>query len=182
MKVSLASSTVPESAAARPGAEPSEDCCSCQVTDTVALQAPPMLPCLFNIPAGWDARFGNDGALISAVIGAQCGAACPVGPAQSFSVAVRGNRNAEAMEEIWSGLLTVVGKAECGNRTVTFFEPPGSDPNGQLGSLQFHIGFGDRLYSANALFTCPVPGQWQTLRDRFIESFRSNPNSTFGQD
>ncbi len=165
-----------------PAPAPPGDCCSCQVTSGAALQAPPMLPCTFDLPAGWKAGFGNDGSLISAIAGAQCGAACRVSPSQSFSVATGSNRNAETMEEIWSGMMKVVGTGSCGDRGVTFFESPGSDPNGQLGAVQFHVGFGGKLYSANATFTCPVPGEWQNLRDLFIGSFRSNPGSTFGED
>lgn len=159
-----------------------DHCCSCPVTDTEALPAPPMLPCTFDFPAGWNPRFGNDGSLISALIAAQCGAACGLSPSQSFTVSTGPDPNAETREEIWSDMMTVVGRANCGDRAVTFFQSPDSDPDGQFGSVRFYVGAGGELYSAIAMFTCPTAGEWQDLRDLFIESFRTNPNSTFGHD
>lgn len=158
------------------------DCCSCRVTQSTALQPPPMLPCTFDFPTGWDTRFGNDGLLISAVVGAQCGAACGVSPGHSFSVSTGPDPNAEMREEIWSGMMEVVGEATCGDRKVTFFQSSGSGPNEQMGSVRFHIGAGGEAYSAIATFTCPVAGEWRQLRDLFIDSFRTNPQSNFGQD
>jgi len=56
------------------------------------------------------------------------------------------------MEKIWSGLLTVVGKAECGNRTVTFYEPPGCDPNGRQKLANGSTSGGERRVAGGRQF------------------------------
>ena len=83
----------------------------------------------------------------------------------SFTVASRPNSNAETMEEIWSMMMQVVGTGSCGGHALRFYETPGSEPQGQLGGVQFHVTAGGKLYSANATFSCQAPGEWQQLRD-----------------
>ena len=84
------------------------------------------------------------------------------------------------MEEVWRQALPIVGDARCGDATVTFFSPPGADPNGLLGGVKFYIGHGGKKYSGAATFTCGMPGEWLELRKLFIETFRTNAGTTFG--
>ncbi len=153
-------------------------CCSCQVQAAEMFSAA-ALPCDFDIPKGWKVMTGDDGGLVSAVGGAQCTAACPVTGGLGFSVAKKPNANAKTSEQLWRQIMQVVGTARCGDATVTFFNPPGSDPTGLMGGLKFHIGQNGKKYGASATFTCPAPGEWLALRRLFIDSFRDNPSSIF---
>jgi len=77
--------------------------------------------------------------------------------------------------------MPTVGSARCGDATVTFFSPPGSDEAGFTGGAKFFVGIGGRKYSGAATFTCGQAGGWLTLRYQFIETFRDNPDSSFGE-
>lgn len=153
-------------------------CCSCQIAPARTLSESP-LPCSFDIPESWEAMVGDDGAVVSAVAGAQCETVCPVSSGVTFGVARKPNANAETMEETWTQVMEVVGHARCGDRSVTFFSPPGSDPAGLMGGLRFHVEHGGEVYGANATFTCPGPGQWLQLRQLFIDTFKTNQSITF---
>ncbi len=166
----------PEDAGAGP------DCCSCRIAETETFSASVALPCEFDLPVGWDQRVGDDGAMVSALAGApSCPEPCPGTSAITFSVATRPNRNADTMEEAWTGIMDVVGTARCGGREVRFFQTPGSEPEGFLGGLRFHVGSGGESYSATATFGCGRAGEWQQLRQLFIDTFRTNEGTTFGQ-
>lgn len=163
--------------------DPKADCCSCRYAATVAFDAGEGLPCDFDYPAGWDAMLGADPAGPQAVVGQpSCGKPCPGGSGgMGVMIAGKPNRNADTMEEAWRQVMTVAGKATCGDRSVTFFSTPGSDPAGHLGGLRFHVGFQGEPYSGSATFSCPVPGEWRELQQLFIDSFRTNPDTTFGR-
>jgi hypothetical protein len=158
------------------------DCCSCTTHGRETL-ANRQLPCLFDHPAAWDASVGDDGALVSAVVGPPpCGASCSNGaPGVSVSFGKKPDANAGAMEEVWKQVMPIVGSARCGDATVTFYSPPGSDDTGFIGGVKFFVGVGGRKYSGAATFTCGQAGGWLSLRDQFIESFRGNPDSNFGE-
>ncbi len=156
-------------------------CCSCHVQAAKIFSAA-ALPCNFDIPKDWKVMTGDDGASVSAVGGAECHAACPVSGGLSFSVAKKPNNNAETSEQLWRQIMQVAGTARCGDTVVTFFNPPGSDPNGLMGGLKFHVGQNGKKYGAVASFTCPAPGEWLALQRLFIDSFTSNPGSTFPGD
>jgi hypothetical protein len=158
------------------------NCCSCAVRGSETF-ASPQLPCLFDHPEGWEGPVGDDGALVSAVVGpAACGTICPNGtPAMSVSFGTKPDSNADTMEAIWKQVLPVVGKARCGDATVSFYSPPGADDTGLLGGVKFYVGVGGRKYGGAATFTCGQPGGWLALRTLFIDSFRDNPASTFGE-
>jgi hypothetical protein len=161
------------------GSTDTADCCSCRFTDFKKFSASEILPCDFDYPAPWQAVAGDDGATVNAVAGAQCAAACPVSPGLGFSVAKKPNANAESMEEVWTQAMRVVGSARCGGRVVTFFSLPGSEPDGQTGGLRFHVGHGGESYGANATFTCPGSGEWLEVQELFINSFKTNEDTTF---
>jgi hypothetical protein len=159
-----------------------DDCCRCEIAGTQALADSDILPCTFDHPAGWQGQIGDDGALVSAVVGANCSTVCAQGaPGIAFSVGTRPDSNAETMEQIWREAMPIVGDARCQDSTVTFFSPPGADPNGLIGGVKFYIGYGGKKYSGGATFTCGVPGGWLELRALFINSFRTNPGTTFGE-
>jgi hypothetical protein len=156
------------------------DCCSCAVEARRSF-ANPQLPCLFDHPANWDAIVGDDGALVGAVVSPQhCVGICPAAsPGLSVSFAKKSDSNAETMEAIWPLVMPVVGTARCGDATVTFYSPPGSDDTGSIGGVKFYVGIGGAKYSGAATFTCGQPGGWLALRQLFIDTFRGNPGSTF---
>lgn len=159
------------------------DCCSCLLAETATFSASEEIPCEFDFPAGWDQRAGDDGATVSALVGAPaCPERCPGTSAITFSVATRPNRNADTMEEAWTGIMEVVGTARCGDREVRFFATPGSQPEGFLGGLRFHVGFGGESYSATATFGCGRAGEWRELQQLFVDTFRTNEGTTFGRD
>ena len=158
------------------------DCCSCAISGAAPLTGSDILPCIFDHPSGWTGLAGSDGALVSAVIGPpSCGANCPMGdPGIAFSIGTKADSNADTMEEIWRQTHPIVGDARCGDSTVTFFGPPGADPDELLGGVKFYIGYGGKQYSGHATFTCGTPGGWLELRNLFIDTFRTNPGTTFG--
>jgi hypothetical protein len=155
-------------------------CCQCR-TDSARTLSDRRLPCDFDIPENWEVVVGDDGAAVSGAAGPRCETVCPVSAGVAFSVAKKPNANAETTEEIWKQVMTVTGSARCGDRTVTFFSLPGADPNGLTGGLRFHIGHGGRAYGANVTFTCPGNSQWMKLQELFINTFRTNQSSTFGE-
>ncbi len=157
-----------------------EDCCSCAVGATKTF-ASPKLPCLFDYPAEWTGPVGSDGALVSAVLGPDsCGATCPNGtPNMSVSYGTRPDSNADTMEQIWQQAMPIIGKARCGDATVTFFSPPGSDPTSLVGGVKFYVSVGGKKYGGAATFTCGKPGGWAEMRKLFVDSFRDNPDSSF---
>jgi hypothetical protein len=159
-------------------AHAADACCSCQ-TQLKEMFSNDALPCDFDIPKNWQVMTGDDGSAVNAVAGAQCTNACPVAGGLSLSVAKKPNANAASMEQMWQQVMQPVGSARCGDATVTFYNPPGADPNGLMGGLRFHIGHNGQKYGASATFTCPEPGQWKGLQTLFIDSFRTNPSSTF---
>ena len=75
--------------------------------------------------------------------------------------------------------MTVAGTARCGGVPVTFFSTPGSEPDGLIGGLRFHVGRGGRKYGANVTFTCARPGEWLRVQELFIRTFRTNEGTTF---
>jgi len=163
------------------GSADEPDCCSCAVSGSKTLTGT-QLPCLFDYPAPWDAMVGNDGALVSAVVTpASCDTACPNGaPGLSASFGTRPDSNADTMEEIWRQVMPVVGSARCGDATVNFYSPPGSDDLGLIGGVKFFVSVAGKKYSGAANFTCGQPGGWLALRRLFIDSFRDNPESQYG--
>jgi hypothetical protein len=165
------------------GTSVASDCCSC-TTGSVKTLASPQLPCLFDHPATWEPVVGDDGALVSAIVGpASCGKSCPVAePAFSVSFGAKPDSNAATMEDIWKQVMPSVGTARCGDATVTFYSPPGSDDTGLMGGVKFYVGVGGKKYGGAANFTCGQPGGWLALRKMFIDSFRDNPQSTFGSN
>jgi hypothetical protein len=156
-----------------------DTCCKCRIQPAEAFSSS-TLPCQFDVPASWETIVGDDGASVTAVSGARCETACPVSSGLAFSVAKKPNTNAETMEGIWRQVMKVVGKARCGGQDVTFFSLPGADPAGLMGGLRFHVGHGGKRYGANATFTCPEPGEWLRLQQLFIDTFTTNPSTTFG--
>ena len=121
-----------------------DDCCSCAVNERTRL-AKPEIPCLFDVPKGWDVEVGDDGALLSAVAGPSCDAPCANGaPGMAVSFGTKPDSNADTMEEIWTQVMPVVGSARCGEGTVTFFSPPGADETGPLGGVKFFVAIGGR--------------------------------------
>lgn len=158
------------------------DCCSCAVSGKETL-ANRQLPCMFDHPAGWQEVVGSDGALVSAVVEPpSCGANCPNGmPGISVSFGTKPDSNADTMEEIWKQVMPIVGSAKCGDATVTFFSPPGSEDTGLMGGVKFFVGVAGKKYSGAATFTCGQAGGWIALRNQFIDSFRGNPDSSFGE-
>ncbi|GJL81796.1 MAG: hypothetical protein DHS20C01_14300 [marine bacterium B5-7] len=155
------------------------DCCSCRTAQFKTFDASEIMPCDFDLPSHWKTLAGDDGATVNAVAGAECGAACPISPGMAFSVARKHNTNADTMEQIWPNVMRIAGSANCGGAAVTFFSLPGSDPGGLSGGLRFHVGFNGQRYGANVTFTCAEPGEWLQLQELFINSFRTNENSTF---
>jgi len=154
------------------------DCCSCQYRATEKFAASEGMPCDFEHPAGWETQF--DRHQIAAVAGPPaCGKSCPGSPGMTFMVARKADRNADTMEQIWHQMMKVAGSANCGGQKVTFFSLPGADPNGPMGGLRFYIGHGAKKYGANATFQCTEPGEWLKLQELFIDSFRTNGDSTF---
>jgi hypothetical protein len=156
------------------------DCCNCDVGGRETLSSS-KLPCLFDYPEGWDAVVGDDGALASAVVGPQsCETSCPNGtPGMSVSFGKKPDSNADTMEAIWPKVMSVVGSGRCGDGTVTFFSPPGADPQGLIGGVKFYVSVAGKKYSGAATFTCGQPGGWLALRQLFIDTFRGNPSSSF---
>lgn len=157
------------------------DCCSCTIGSVKTL-ASPQLPCLFDHPAAWEPVVGDDGSLVSAVVTpASCGKVCPAAaPSFSVSFGTKPDSNATTMEDIWTQVMPTVGTARCGDATVTFYSPPGSDDTGLMGGVKFFVGVAGRKYGGAANFTCGQPGGWLALRKMFIDSFRDNPQSAFG--
>lgn len=160
--------------------ESAAECCKCRV-QPARTWSDSRLPCDFDIPENWQAVVGDDGAAVSGAAGPRCDTVCPVSGGVAFSVANKPNANAGTTEEIWKQVMTVAGRAQCGGRTVTFFSLPGADPNGLIGGLRFHVGHGGGAYGANATFTCPGPGEWMTLQELFINTFKTNQSTTFGE-
>lgn len=158
----------------------SESCCSCAASsgDTFTDRR---LPCLFDPPVKWEGLAGDDGALVSAVLGPPtCSASCPQGePGMSVSFGTKPDSNADTMESIWRQAMPIAGDARCGDGTVTFFSPPGADPGGLLGGVKFYVSIEGKKYSGAANFSCGVPGGWLELQRLFIDSFRDNPDSSF---
>jgi hypothetical protein len=161
-------------------ANAADDCCSCAVGATKTF-ASPQLPCLFDYPAEWKGPAGSDGAIVSAVLGPEsCGTVCSSGsPNMSVSYGTKPDSNAETMEAIWRQAMPIVGKARCGDATVTFFSPPGSDATSPIGGVKFYVSVGGRKYGGAATFTCGQPGGWMEMRKLFVDSFRDNPDSNF---
>lgn len=165
-------------AAAAAGA--GDQCCSCGYDEVVTYGSGDGLPCLFDHPAGWEEVFGDDGAAVhGAASKSPCGAQCAAPQAITFSLAKKPNPNAETSEEIWRQVMKVVGTARCGDRVVTFFALPGADPHGLTGGVRFHVGAGGEAYGGNATFSCSEPGGWLELQQLFVDSFRTNPETTF---
>lgn len=159
------------------------DCCSCEVRGLQQFTGGRILPCIFDHPEDWEGLAGDDGGMVSAVIGPSCGAACPRGsPGIGFTVATREDRNAEAMESLWRQVMPVAGTARCGDSTVTFYSPPGADPLGLMGGVKFYVGINGKKYAGGATFSCGEPGGWVKFQRLFIESFRGNPDTTFPGD
>lgn len=156
------------------------NCCSCSAASARTF-ADPQLPCQFDVPASWGGMVGGDSGLISAIIGpSSCGTACPNGePGIAVSYGRVYDSNADRMLSIWPDVMSKVGSAKCGEGTVQFFSPPGSDETGFIGGVKFYVQVGGRKYSGGATFTCGNPGGWLPLRDMFVDSFRDNPESTF---
>lgn len=162
------------------GTSTAEDCCSCQFTSTEPLTAGETPPCAFDHPAGWEAMPGDDGAAVHAVVGPPpCGTPCAGSPGIAFSVAKKANANAETTEEVWRQVMKVAGTARCGGVPVTFFSTPGSEPDGLIGGLRFHVGHGGKKFGASATFTCAEPGEWLRVQELFINTFRTNEGTTF---
>jgi len=154
------------------------DCCNCRFSAVEQFSASEGLPCDFDHPAGWEALYDVYG--LSAVVGKpSCETPCTATSAIAFTVAEKPNTNAETMEEIWRQALRVVGTASCGGQEVTFFSLPGSEPLGLTGGLRFHVGHGGKKYGANATFSCPEPGAWLDLQELFINTLRTNRDTTF---
>ena len=159
------------------------DCCSCKVTGAKTF-ANPMLPCKFDYPAGWVEVTGDDGGIVSGVVGPPpCETICSNGtPAMTLSIGTTHDSNADTMEGIWRQAMPVVGTARCGEGTVTFFSPPGAEETGLLGGVKFYVAIGGKKYGGAATFTCGEPGGWLGLRKLFVETFGDNPDSTFKGD
>jgi len=157
-------------------------CCSCAVGSTETF-ADARLPCLFDHPEPWSAVVGDDGALVSAVAGPEaCETICPGGaPAMTVSFGTTPDSNADTMEQIWKQVMPVVGNGRCGDGTVTFLSPPGAETTSPIGGVKFYVSIGGEKYGGAATFTCGQPGGWLVLQKLFIDSFRGNPESTFGE-
>lgn len=156
------------------------NCCSCSAA-SVETFTDPQLPCQFDYPASWESMVGGDSGLISAIIGpSSCGTTCLNGePGIAVSYGRIYDSNADTMLSIWPEVMANVGSARCGEGTVQFYSPPGSEATGFIGGVKFYVQIGDRKYSGGATFTCGTPGGWLPLREMFVDSFRSNPGSTF---
>jgi hypothetical protein len=161
-----------------PAAE--NDCCSCKVRGAKTF-ADKRLPCLFDYPETWSAVAGSDGALVSGIATpASCDTICPNGtPAMTMSFGDTPDSNADTMEQIWRQIMPVVGSGRCGEGTVTFFSPPGSDASSLIGGVKFYVSLGGKKYGGAATFTCGEPGGWLELQKLFVDSFRGNPESSF---
>jgi hypothetical protein len=159
------------------------DCCSCEVRGVQQFTGGKILPCMFDHPEDWEGLAGDDRGLVSAVVGPACGASCFTGsPGIGFTVATRADSNAEVMEQVWSQIMPVAGTARCGDSTVTFYSPPGSDPLGMMGGVKFYVGVNGKKYAGAATFSCGEAGGWMQFQKLFIDSFRSYPGSTFPGD
>jgi hypothetical protein len=51
---------------------------------------------------------------------------------------------------------------------------------GLTGGVRFHVRHDGKKYGGTATFSCPEPGGWLALRSLFIDSFTTNPDTTFG--
>lgn len=158
------------------------NCCSCAITSGKTY-SDPRLPCSFEYPASWAAVTSNDSGMISAIASPppqSCSTICKNGtPVMSVSYGTTFDRNADAMLSIWPMAMRVVGSARCGEGTIKFFSPPGSDPSGTLGGVKFYVGIDGKKYGGAAQFSCGEPGGWVRMRDMFIDSFQDNSASTF---
>lgn len=160
-------------------------CCSCNDLSSsfVAVSSrtgPSQLPCDFDMPANWDARWVNDGLMVSVSTGPACGQACTSGsPSITLSVALGPNGHADVQEEAWREIMPIVGSGSCGEGSVVFYQPPGGVPGGPAGAVRFHVTFGGERYGGTAFYSCGGPPAWGPLQDLFIRSFRSNPGADF---
>lgn len=160
-------------------------CCSCTELGSAFVPAssrtgPSQVPCDFDIPAGWEARWGNDGLMVSVVAGPACSQACPSGsPSMGMAIGLSPNSNAEVQEEAWRQIMPVVGSGRCGEGGVTLYQPPGGVPGEASGAVRFHITLGGERYGGTAFYSCGGPPDWGRLQDLFIRSFRSNPGAAF---
>lgn len=163
--------------------EEEADCCACVVGEVQQFTGSNILPCTFDHPLGWEGAAGNDGGLVSAVVGPACGGTCVMGPPDmGFTVAMREDRNADAMEAMWRQIMPVVGSGSCAGSNVTFYAPPGSDPQGLMGGVKFYLEVDGKKYAGGATFSCGEPGKWVKFQELFIDSFTSYPGSIFPGD
>jgi hypothetical protein len=138
-----------------------------------------VVPCEFDIPDTWAAEAGIDDSIAGIITHQSCGGTCAGQVGIMLNIGSELNANADALEESWAQLFPVVGRGRCGRGSVTFYSPPGSDAGTTLGSVMFHVEFADGKHSGSAQFRCPVPGEWMRLRELFINTFKTNPDSTF---
>jgi hypothetical protein len=172
-----------DNAASPPSTAPADVAACCSCTDFGAgfiaassLMGETQLPCDFDIPAHWAGGGGSDGLMLSVLAGPNCGGSCTSGaPTMSLSVAEGPNNNAMAQEAIWAEIMPIVGKGQCGEGTVTFYQPPGGVPGQAMGAVRFHVLLGGKYYGATASFSCGGPPDWGNLQELFIDSFRPNP-------
>lgn len=162
-------------------------CCSCDVIGGALMDASTLAdnnasPCDFLVPASWDVVVGDDGANVSVVASPACDGSCPTTPTISLTIAMGPNSNADAMAEVWPAIMPTVGTSQCGSGAVRFFGTPGSEPNGSIGGVRFHLLWAGEKYDGAALFSCGAPGGWIRLQEHFINTFHGNAGTTFGSN
>ncbi len=162
-------------------------CCRCDVITGALVDASTRAnnnasPCDFLVPETWDVVVGNDGANVSVVAGPACDASCPTTPTISLTIAMGPNSNADAMAQVWPSIMPTIGTAQCGGGAVRFFGTPGSNPNGKLGGVRFHLNWAGKKYDGAALFSCGTPGGWIKLQEHFVNTFHGNAGTTFGRN
>ena len=162
-------------------------CCSCEVAgggwvDTSRLADNNGSPCDFQVPASWNVVVGDDGASLSVVASPACDERCLTTPTISLTIAMGPNPNADAMAEVWPTIMPLVGTARCGSGTARFFGTPGSDPDGGMGGVRFHLTWAGQKYDGAALFSCGTPGGWIRLQEHFVNTFHGNAGTTFGRN
>jgi hypothetical protein len=147
-----------------------QQCCSCAFTQTEVFEPTEDFPCSFEYPAGWDVRYIPSENAVD-IRAPRCETRCRGKRSLVFSVSKYKNNNAAAQEDMWHQIGVPVGRAECGGRAVTFFEPAGTEQEGESGMIAFLVGKHDGLdYDAKVMMACPAPGEWLELEKLIIDS------------
>jgi len=148
------------------------ECCRCDWTQTQTFEPTDEFPCSFEYPAGWEARYIPSDNSVD-IRAPRCEQRCGGSRSIVFSVAKYKNNNWEYLESHWQTSALPVGRAECGGRTVTFFQSKESDEHTTHGAMSFLVGKFDGLnYDARLALDCAVPGEWQKLQRLIIDTLK----------